>query len=120
MARTEIPVYTISRDAFTPYDFVNGDPTNDMFFSGNAGYTWLEIDNPGSVSVQVGAVLTQNTIDGIPIDDKIMTIAPGSGVHFGPFSHLYNHAGNQVYIDVDPDMLAGTEGTSLHFKAFNI
>jgi hypothetical protein len=122
MARTEIPVYAINRDAFTPLDGVNGDLTNGMFFSGNAGYTWLEIENPGTATVQVGAMLAQSTIDGITVPDKIVDVAPGTeiGYHFGPFPKIYNHNNTEVWIDIDPDALSATEGTALIFRAYNL
>jgi hypothetical protein len=121
MSRTPIPIYTLNRDGYAPVAAVNGDPTNDMYFDGNNGYCWVEIDNPGSVSVQVGAVLTTNVIDEVVVPDKIVTLNPGTaGFHFGPFPKgLYNH-GTQVYLDVDPNSLVGTEGTALLFRAFTV
>ena len=121
MARTQIPVYVINRDAYAPPQAINGDITNDMYFDGNNGYCWVEIDNPGSVAVQVGAVLTTNVIDEVVVPDKIVTLAAGtSSYHFGPFPKgLYSH-GSQVYLDVDPNALAGTEGTALLFRAFSV
>jgi hypothetical protein len=92
-----------------------------MFFSLNQGKTWLEMDNQGTADVVVGAVIYRNTVDGITVDEKKLTIGAGSvGVHMGPFpTPFYSQANSDVYFDVDPDLLSGTEGTNVLFRAYD-
>jgi hypothetical protein len=121
VSRVQIPVYSINRDGFFPDAQVNGDPTNGMYLTENQGYTWLEMDNQGTTPVTIGAVIYHNTVDGITVPEKQMVVGGGSmGVHFGPFPKpFYNQANLDVYFDVDPDGLVGTEGTNILFRAYD-
>jgi len=121
VSRTEIPVYAVNRVAYEPYDAVNGDPTNGMYFADNGGYTWLEIDNPGSLPITVGAVVSVDAVDDIVIPDKEIEVDPGSAVHFGPFpKKWYSQPDLSVYFEVDPDGVYGDEGTCLTFSAYEL
>lgn len=120
MARTEIPVYSVNRVAYHPDEPVNGDPGNGMYFAENAGFTWLEIDNPGSLAITVGAVVAADAVDSITIPDKEISVDPGSAVHFGPFpKKWYSQSDLSVYIDIDTTIY-GNEGTALLFNAYDL
>lgn len=120
MARTEIPVYAINREGFFPEDDVLGDPTNGMYFAENSGETFLEIENPGTLNIVVGANIYDNAIDGITIGRKEIVAAAGSTVKFGPYPmSYYNQDDASVYIDIDPDGDYGVEGTQLLLRAFD-
>lgn len=121
MSRTLIPTYAINRVGYFPEAEVLGNPTDGMYVTDNLGETFLEIDNPGTLNIVVGATIYQNTVDGIVIPDKMLIAAGGSAVKFGPFPMTYyNRDDSSVYFEVDPDGTYGVEGTQLHFRAYDL
>ena len=113
MARIEIPVYLINRDEFLPFDPVAGDITDGMFFAGNGGYTFLELENTGAGTFIVGAIINDNEVDEIVIPHKELSLEPGTIAFFGPFpTNFYNQINSDVYIDV--------EDASVLFNAFSV
>lgn len=123
MARTEIPVYTVNRVAYNPALKIAGDPSNGMYFAGNSGYAWLEIENPGTLAVTVGAAVNGNAVDDIEIPDKELLIPAGSAHKFGPFPKpYYSQDDLSVYIDIETDEYPAepNAGTNLLFRAFKV
>jgi hypothetical protein len=117
MARTNIPVYTINRVAYVPFSPVTADLTNGMSFAANAGRTWVEVDNPGTVTVTIGAVVAGNAVDDIVIPDKDLDIHAGSAVHFGPFpTSFYSQDDLTVYFDITAP--TDIDGSAVTFQAF--
>jgi hypothetical protein len=121
VSRVLVPTYSINRVGYYPEAKVHGDPSNGMYIAENAGATWLEMDNQGTIDIVVGAVVSGNSVDGITVPDKEITVGGGStSVHFGPFpKFFYNQTNLDVYFEVDPDALHGTEGTNILFRAFD-
>jgi hypothetical protein len=119
MARTNIPVYTINRVAYAPYTPVTAELSEGMSFAGNAGRSWVEVDNGGTVLITVGAVVAEAGVDGITIPDKEMDIDPGSAIHFGPFPTVfYSQDDLTVYFDVTAP--TDIDGSAVTFQAFTL
>lgn len=118
--RTEIPVYQVNRIDFDPALPTHGDPDNGMFFADNAGLTWVEVENPGSNPITLGAVISADAIDAVAIPNKEITVEPGSATKFGPFPKTYyTQPDLGVYFDID-NVTYPEQGTSLLFSAYSI
>lgn len=123
MARREIPVYSVNRVAYAPDGTVQGDVDNGMFFGANGGFTWLEIENPGTLAIVVGAAVNDNAVDDITIPNKEITVEAGSEVKFGPFPKTYYSQDDlSVNIDIDGTTYVAypEAGTALTFRAFDL
>ncbi len=120
MARTNIPVYTINRVAFAPYPPVTAELSEGMYYAGNAGRTWVEVDNSGTVPIVVGAAVADAaSVDDIVIPDKEMEVDAGSAVHFGPFpTAYYSQDDLTVYFDVTAP--TDIDGSAVTFRAYTL
>jgi hypothetical protein len=119
MARTLIPTYSINRVAYAPPPATPGDRANGMYFGGNGGRSWLEVNNPGTVLCTVGAVVAEGSVDDIVIPDKKMDVPAGSAVHFGPFpTSFYSQPDLTVYFDITAP--TDVDGSALSLRAFDL
>lgn len=102
MARSQITVTSISRSGTTPIVATTSDATNDHYFTGNDGKTFLEIvsSDAGSQSVEVVASPTY-TADGLTVSNLTVTVAAGTTVLAGPFkvSTFRQNSTNDVYLN---------------------
>lgn len=106
MSRVEIPVYAVNRDAYAPYAQVTGDSGNGHYFATNRGRTFIEVENSGTVSHTIGAVIAGNSVDEIAVPNKDLTVEGGSVHKFGPFpTRYYSQDDSSVWIDVDSSEL---------------
>ena len=106
MARTEIPVTTISRAGVTQPAQIDSDQSNGMTVPNNNGRIFFEVENTDASPQTVGFAIAA-TVDDEPVDDKLITIAAGDIELAGPFPvDLYNQeADNALYVNPSVDTL---------------
>lgn len=111
MARTLIPVTTVTHDGVDYPDPTESDPTNDMEIADNDAATILILTNL-SMSARTVVVQTAATYGSpaIPLEDRTYTLgvstAPDAVQVAGPFSRrLFNqlgdHSAQSVLVDID-------------------
>ena len=118
MARTSIPIVTLSRTGKVPHNQVQGDDGNRAYFSNNHGETFIEIvnrhaSNPG----RVGFEFFEETIDGVIVQDKITDSIPAGGtILCGPFPSQY-YSRDNLDVFVNP---VGGSAHSLWFRGYEL
>jgi len=121
MARVNIPVTLLTDDS--PFvdpsaSEVTADPTNDHSFLNN-GRTILQVRNTAGSS-KTFDVVTPNTVDGLAVSDRTVTVAAGKTVYVGPFPRsIYSgtdqdNSGERCLVNVP------AAETDLRFKAYRI
>jgi hypothetical protein len=113
MARVQIPVTTLSRAGVAPPAQTNADATNNHLFVNN-GSTWLEIVSSDAGSQHVDFSLVTQTVDGVTVPPKTVTIAAGATVLVGPWpANLYNQAAVAAEGTITSDGTAPADGDTV-------
>ena len=74
--------------------------TTDTFFANNNGRTFLHVQN-GATDVVV-TVHTPNTVDGLAVADRAVTVTADTEAFIGPFQpDVYNGADHQMSFEFD-------------------
>lgn len=112
MARTVIPVTTITRAGVAPPAQTDGDASNNMEFT-NDGNTFLEVvsSDAGAQSV---TILVAEEVDGLAVTSRSVAVAAGASVLIGPFTAVYNQTGTKL-VYVNPSV-----STTLKFRAYSV
>lgn len=105
MARTSLTVQTTDRDGLTT-SYTAGDAAN--------GHDWINtqkeiihIKNDGGVGI-TATFITQQTVDGLAVADKAVSVGAGVHMFIGPFSNdIYGlTSGSDKLVQVDLDTAA--------------
>lgn len=97
MARTEIPIRTITTAGYTPAAQTAGDVANGNVVKNNSGRVWLEATNTGG-STYTLTVVTPGQVGGNEIADKIYSLTAAAVLRIGPFSQATY--GNDIEFNV--------------------
>ena len=74
--------------------------TTDTFFANNNGRTFLHVQN-GATDVVV-TIHTPNTVDGLAVADRTVTVTADTEAFIGPFQpDVYNGADHQMSFEFD-------------------
>ncbi|HUV93937.1 MAG TPA: hypothetical protein VMX14_03800 [Anaerolineae bacterium] len=80
----------------------------------NEGRTFIHVKNAQAAGTTKLTIITPNTVDGLAIDDRDVTIAAATEEFIGPFQPgVYNQSTDVVHIDV-------TTATSVSIAAIRI
>ena len=118
MARTSIPIQTLTRTGTVPGNEVKGDDVNRMYWANNHGETIVHIvnrhaSNPG----RVGFEFFEETVDGVIVQDKFTDSIPAGGtIICGPFPTQFYSRDN---LDVFVNPVAGS-AHSLWFRGYEL
>lgn len=105
MARTEIPVTEVVRAGIQKPATTNSDMTNGMFFTGNDGTIWLEVENTDSVDHNFDVVASPTyTADGLVVSNLTETVPAGEIWEFGPFKTATFRQNIDGDVFIDPDV----------------
>lgn len=113
MARTEIPVTTITRSGEDQPSQTDSDNGNGMFFAANNGRIILEVENTDAATQTIGIALFVN-VDGQAVTDKTMSLDAGDIKLMGPFpAAQYNQDDRSVNVNPSVD-------TNLKIRAYKL
>ena len=95
----------VSRDGVDPAP-VAADAAGDEFT--NTGKEFLYVENSGAGSIVI-TITTQQTVDGLAVPDRTVTIPAGGIRLIGPFpGTIYNRSAAERVVDVESDTPADT------------
>ena len=118
MPRVEITVATVSRSGVAPGTQHNADATNDHYIANNDGRIWLEIVSTDG-SDQTVTFETPVTVDGLNLEDVVVTIPAGTTRLVGPFpTPTFNQTTPAA--DVNKVFVNPSVSTTLKFRGFKI
>lgn len=103
MARTEVPVVSVTRDGYALADIteIDGDPTNGMYFAQNAGRTFLYIRNIEATLAATITFITPGEVDGLSVEDLYVGVPAGSTyLVSGLAGSTFNQEDGSVYFDL--------------------
>jgi len=98
MAASEITIQPISRSGLTPsYEAANADGN----YFANSGNEFFHVKN-GDSSPHTVTIQTPNTVDGLEIADRVVTVPATSEKMIGPFpAGTYNDGSGNVNLSYD-------------------
>lgn len=100
MPRTALTISDVTRSGVTQPAQQNGDNVNGNYLAYNDGKIIIEVQNSsgGALNVTFGI---PGTLDGVSTAGKVISVAAGAYVYFGPFPPgIYNQADGTVNVDV--------------------
>lgn len=90
-----LAVQQVVRAGLVPV-FTAADVAGDEFV--NTGVEYLEVINGSGAGITV-TIATPNTVDGLAVTDRTVTIAAGARQKIGPFpTSIYNNANSKVSV----------------------
>jgi hypothetical protein len=114
MARTQIPVTTITRAGIAPSAGTDADMTDGMYIAANNGRIYVEIVSTDAGAQTVGFEIPTE-VDGIAVDDKVVTIPAGATRKAGPWpTGTYNQEDDSI--NVNPSI----DGATLKISAYKL
>lgn len=99
----------------TPPSQVNGDATNDHYFTGNDGQTFLEVVSSSGSSQTVTIYYAPRALVGASVAAAVETVAAGATRLIGPFSPSKFNQNQAKDVYFDPSV-----ATDLKFRAYRI
>lgn len=119
MARSQIPVTTITRAGATPPSQTTADATNNHYIEGtdNTGEWFLEVISSDAGSQSVTVVANPNlSSDGLTVSNLSITIAAGVTRLCGPFKpNTFKQPSDSNRVYVNPSV-----STTLKFRAYRL
>jgi hypothetical protein len=113
MARTVIPVTTISRAGVAPPSQTASDHSNGMYVAQNNGHVIFEIISTDAGTQTVGFALP-GTPDGQAIADRTITLSAGGTAICGPYPPTYYNQ-TDGSLNINPSV-----NTTLKFRAYKL
>lgn len=111
MARTDLTVQQVVSTGLTPATEAVNFPDGEMFL--NDGHVFLRVVNGSGAGLTV-TILTAQTVDGLDVADRAVSVPAGQERWIGPLSQtVYNQSDGKVYADFS----AGTTITVAAIRA---
>lgn len=110
MARTALPVNTITRTGITPASETAGDATNGMTMVNNGRTVLLTHNTNGGSTAHTLTISLTGAVDGQGIVPRTWSIAASASKYIGPFPA--DSYGGTMKIDVD--------NSELHLTAYSL